>query len=436
MSRPKKKKRTYPRLPNKFGSIKKLSGNRTNPYGVYPPTTEYDEDGRPKSVPALAYVDDWYYGFSILTAYHAGTYVPGIYPPPPAPKITSPDQQDAVIRDIIRDYNKVRAVATGQPEVLAGPTFAEVYEGFYKARYITAKKRPSKSAEGQTRAAYKNCAVLHDRIFRDLRHSDLQQVIDNCPLSYASLEIIVALYKQMYNYAENEGLCDKNYAAAVKINIEDDEESGIPFSEKELGTLWLNKDDPTIEMLLIMCYSGYRITAYKTLYVDLKEQYFKGGIKNRYGKDRIVPIHPAILPLVRRRIKRDGELLAITTSNFRKDMYTRLKDLGIPGTPKHTPHDCRHTFSWLCEKYEVSENDRKRMLGHSFGSDITNSTYGHRTLKELRGEICKIKVCRYFVANGRIFKFISPVLKNTVKPLFSPCFTGFTGTFNVVSKLH
>ena len=144
MSRPKKKKRTYPRLPNKFGSIKKLSGNRTNPYGVYPPTTEYDEDGRPKSVPALAYVDDWYYGFSILTAYHAGTYVPGIYPPPPAPKITSPDQQDAVIRDIIRDYNKVRAVATGQPEVLAGPTFAEVYEGFYKARYITAKKRPSK----------------------------------------------------------------------------------------------------------------------------------------------------------------------------------------------------------------------------------------------------------------------------------------------------
>lgn len=32
----------------------------------------------------------------------------------------------------------------------------------------------------------------------------------------------------------------------------------------------------------------------------------------------------------------------------------------------------------------MTENDRKRMLGHSFGGDITNKVYGHRTLKELR----------------------------------------------------
>lgn len=38
------------------------------------------------------------------------------------------------------------------------------------------------------------------------------------------------------------------------------------------------------------------------------------------------------------------------------------------------------------------KNDRKRMLGHSFGSDITNAVYGHRTLEELRSEIEKIKV--------------------------------------------
>lgn len=34
-------------------------------------------------------------------------------------------------------------------------------------------------------------------------------------------------------------------------------------------------------------------------------------------------------------------------------------------------------FSRLCEKYEVKENDRKRMLGHSFSGDITNRVYGH-----------------------------------------------------------
>lgn len=76
-------------------------------------------------------------------------------------------------------------------------------------------------------------------------------------------------------------------------------------------------------------------------------------------------------------------------SSFRKSMYAALERIGIK---KHTPHDCRHTFSALCEKYGVAENDRKRMLGHSFGGDITNGIYGHRTVDDLRREIEKIKV--------------------------------------------
>ena len=32
------------------------------------------------------------------------------------------------------------------------------------------------------------------------------------------------------------------------------------------------------------------------------------------------------------------------------------------------------------------------MLGHSFGNDITNAVYGHRTLDELRTEIEKIQI--------------------------------------------
>jgi hypothetical protein len=38
----------------------------------------------------------------------------------------------------------------------------------------------------------------------------------------------------------------------------------------------------------------------------------------------------------------------------------------------------------------VSEADRKRMMGHSFGSDVTNGVYGHRTLEDLREELEKI----------------------------------------------
>ena len=48
--------------------------------------------------------------------------------------------------------------------------------------------------------------------------------------------------------------------------------------------------------------------------------------------------------------------------------------------------------SYLAESSRVNENDRKRMMGHSFGNDITNATYGHRTLEDLRSEIEKIQV--------------------------------------------
>ena len=88
------------------------------------------------------------------------------------------------------------------------------------------------------------------------------------------------------------------------------------------------------------------------------------------------------------RMKTHGVLLPDKIDIFRDKMYTQLTTLGIE---KHTPHDCRHTFSRLCEKYKVMENDRKRMLGHKIG-DITNDTYGHRTLEDLRKEIEKIEM--------------------------------------------
>ena len=143
-------------------------------------------------------------------------------------------------------------------------------------------------------------------------------------------------------------------------------------------------------MILIMCYSGFRITAYKTLKIDLKDRYFKGGVKTAAGKDRIVPIHSGIYDLVKHRTRRKRPLLDIPVPRFRTAMYETLERLGMA---RHTPHDCRHTFSALCERYGVSENDRKRMLGHSFGNDITNQIYGHREIEDLRHEIEKIKIC-------------------------------------------
>ncbi|MEY8428552.1 integrase, partial [Lachnospiraceae bacterium 46-15] len=246
----------------------------------------------------------------------------------------------------------------------------------------------SQATMNSCRAAFKNCAPLHDKAFASLRYPDLQKTVDDCPLKHASLELIVSLFHQMYEYAMIYELVDKDYSAAVKIKIRDDDEHGEPFSEDELKILWAHRHDPVVGMLLIMCYSGYRIAAYKTLQVNFEEQYFQGGIKTAAGKNRIVPIHSGILPLVTHQMRNKGFLMR-DAGAFRSKMYATLKLVGIK---KHTPHDCRHTFSALCEKYGVNENDRKRMLGHSFGSDITNGVYGHRSVDDLRAEIEKIPV--------------------------------------------
>ena len=378
---PKRKK--YPKLPNGYGSIKRLSGkNRTNPYGVYPPTKEFDLNGIPVPQKAICYVDDWYKGFTVLTWYRNGEYYEG------REKELSSDS-DELKRQIIGILSKFNQ---GQREVADQKTFGEIYQEYYRWKFQKPHDHTEKktSMENSMRAAYKNCSAIHNIPFRSLTANDLQEVVDNCPRKHSSLELILILFHQMYAYAEANDLADKDYSKFVKINRSDDDEHGEPFTESDLEILWKHQDNETIEMLLIMCYSGFRISAYQSMKTNLEERYFQGGVKTAAGKDRIVPIHSAIIPLVQRRLDRRGSYLPDSVQAFRKSMYASLSLLGLK---KHTPHDCRHTFSMLCDKYGVMENDKKTMLGHAF-SDVTNKVYRHRELEELRNQIEKIKVCR------------------------------------------
>lgn len=371
------KRKKYPKLPNGFGSIRYLGEGRRNPYAVHPPATERTSYGF-KPAKALCYVDSWTRGFLVLNAYKAGTYTPGM-------EIEVPDskQADVLIQRLLADYNRITGNTAEER-----PTFSQVYKDFWKYKYESGKEY-SKSSKDATTKGYKNCKPLHEKTFADLKHADLQKVIDACPHGTATKEFIVTFLKQIYRYAIIYELVEKNQAAHIQINTSEDDEHGTPFSKEELEILWKNQDNETISMILIMCYSGFRLTAYKSLEANLEEGFFKGGIKTAASKGRIVPIHSAILPLVERRMSDYGELMPESTATFRKSMYAALEALQIG---RHTPHDCRHTFSALCEEYKVAENDRKRMLGHSFGADITNRIYGHRTLDDLRTEIEKIVV--------------------------------------------
>lgn len=389
-----KKRKTYPKLPNGFGSIRYLGKNRRNCYAVHPPAA-LDATGKAVRPPAICYVDDWLKGFAVLTACKAGTYKPGMENDLPVSPTTD---TDTLVTRILADYGTIKGVEGKHPEIKK-LTFAEVYERFMAWKFAEGTNY-SKATKSNYSAAYSYCTTLYNKPFEDLKATNLQEFIDNQKgLKKGSLKAILVLFNQMYKYAIYAEIVSENKSKFVKINKEDDTEHGTAFSEQELKILWKNSTDADVQLILIMCYSGWRIGELENLEVNLDKRYFQGGSKTKAGKDRIVPIHPCIYNFIKSRIDTDGTLLNMNKVTYRMfRFYPILEKLGIVGSPKHTPHDCRHTFSALCEKYGVRENDRKRMLGHSFGNDVTNAVYGHRTLEELRSEIKKIKVP--FVTNG------------------------------------
>ena len=382
------KRKKYPKLPNSFGSIRYLGKGRRNCYAVHPPAT-IDATGKAIRPPAICYVDDYLKGFAVLTAYKAGTYKPGMEK---ELEIAPTTDTDALVSRILSDYNTFKGTEEKHPETHK-LTFSEVYEQFYAWKFPDGTKASYSSMESY-KTAYSNCKTLRNRTFEDLKAPDLQDVIDKCALKKQSKAIILTLFKQMYKYAIYSEIVSENKALYVKVNANDDTEHGTPFSDEELQILWNNTDDPEVQLILIMCYSGWRIGEVLKLTTNLEERYFQGGIKTAAGKDRIVPIHPSIYEFAKNKVlTQNGKLCIYSQTQHRNALfYPTLERLKITGNPKHTPHDCRHTFSTLCEKYGVRENDRKRMLGHSFGNDVTNAVYGHRTLEELRTEIEKIKV--------------------------------------------
>lgn len=382
------KRKKYPKLPNNFGSIRYLGKGRRNCYAVHPPAA-IDKTGKTVRPPAICYVDDYLKGFTVLTAYKAGTYQPGMEE---TLEISPTTDVDSLIHRIISDYNTIKGVEEKHPEIHKF-TFSEVYEQFMAWKFPEDTEL-SRSSKASYQSAYKRTASIHECIFEDLKAPDLQKVIDDCTLKKSSLSALLILFKQMYKYAIYAEIVSENKALYVTINSKDDVEHGTPFSDQELQILWCNTDDPEVQLILIMCYSGWRIGEVLKLTTNLEEHYFQGGIKTKSGKNRVVPIHPAIYDFAKQKVlSQNGKLYPYAQTHHRRaHFYPTLERLGIVGNPKHTPHDCRHTFSALCEKYGVRENDRKRMLGHSFGNDITNAVYGHRTLEELRTEIEKIKV--------------------------------------------
>lgn len=126
----------------------------------------------------------------------------------------------------------------------------------------------------------------------------------------------------------------------------------------------------------------------KTADVDLQAGTMKGGTKTKAGKNRVVPIHSLIRPMVEARMAEGGEYLIqydghrCSESQYRviwKDLTERFS---IPGTP----HSCRHTFESLLDSAGANRKCIDMIMGH-VSKDTGNRVYNHKTLKELQAAV-------------------------------------------------
>jgi len=405
------KEKPVHRLPTGFGTIRFIGEGRRNAFAVHPPTTE--EGVRPR---ALCYVPDWYTGFAVLCAYHAGTYAPGMEKRIPSvfAKRESISKKmlempggdlEEFCRRLLQDFEIMKHGNGSWKDPQQALTVKQVYELFAEWKYGQhAAKKLTRAAKMASRSAFLQLKKIHNYSLDELsvvKLQDLVNEISESGMSKTTVQRTVTLIKQLYRFAIPRELCTKEYGLYVVMPTSREEVHHEPFTDEELELLWKYRSDPTVRMILIMCYSGFRVVAYESIHTDLEQLYFHGGVKTAAGKGRIVPIHSAIVPLVKEVMEEGGDYFrGRGAGKFRRDMKKALILLGIDSDSKdpevngkqHTPHSCRHTFSRLCESYGVNEADRKRMMGHSFGSDITNAVYGHRTVEELRVEIEKIKI--------------------------------------------
>lgn len=380
---PKRKPKRHRKLPNGSGSIKHLSEKRSRPWAAYPPVTEFTLNGSPILGAAIGYFKAYDEAYQALMLYN-----------------NAPDH----IRQSNVSFSDLCAAMLSNRSGIISPeraniTFAELYKQYFENKYEKSKKKLSNASRNSTKSAYNNCKKLHDKKFADLRKDDLQDIIDSCPLKHTSLELIVSLFKGMYAYAIQNDIVEKDYSQFISINIPDDDESGVPFSQNALELLWGNSNREDVGMILLMVYTGFRIAAFQSMTYNESEQYFQGGVKTAAGKNRIVPLHPAVQGFAKTFADQycSGDKV-FSAHACRTSFHVTLSSLGLSmsdvGT-KHTPHDCRHTFSWLCDKYGVDDLSKHLLMGHSLGNDIEKSVYGHRTVAELRAEIEKIQVPDY-----------------------------------------
>lgn len=120
--------------------------------------------------------------------------------------------------------------------------------------------------------------------------------------------------------------------------------------------------------------------------------FIKGGVKTKAGKNRMIPIHSLIYPIIEERYNANSVYLIENESGDKMNLKTyhryywkpTLDKIGI--TAPYTPHFTRHTFRTKMDNAGVNKRVMDLIMGHS-SRDVGDRVYNHKTLEQLKDGI-------------------------------------------------
>lgn len=265
-------------------------------------------------------------------------------------------------------------------------TFAEVYDKWSVDDY---KQLSPKTVIGY-KAAYKHCKVLHNKVFKEIRTAHLQSVIDAIDAP-SMKDVTKFLFQKSYRFAMENDIVQKDYSKYLKMPKREKPKEKVPFTRDEIDFLWDNLEGiKYADLTLILLYTGMRVGELIDMDkkdIHLEERYMIGGNKTDAGKERVIPIHPRIKPLIEKRMNESKHEWLFTNKRGSRLQYSPFMKyhwkniVECLGGVEKSPHDTRHTFISELDRLKVNKITIKRIVGHS-NDDVTEH-YTHKTLEEL-----------------------------------------------------
>ena len=315
------------KLPNGYGSVYKLSGNRRRPWAARK-TTGYNDKGQP------IYVFVGYY------------------------------RTRAEALQGLSDFNGY--ALSSAPSKTSLRCVYEAMRGDMDVHYVR---------------AWPLLEELHDVPMRDLTLSRMQAVFDRCDRAQGTQKYMKMLLGRLFDYAVKYEMIRPEKAAIVSyITVTKEKKREIPravFTSDEVAKLWkMYETDAYASIPLILLYTGLRIDELLSMrsedvtdVFDVKKSKTAAGI-------RTVPIVSRIRPIVDRWKENKTPYLLSTKTGAPMTYPSLIEHYWSAVSFGHRTHDCRHTVATKLAEAGVDDRVVRAVLGHA-GTSTAEAVYTH-----------------------------------------------------------